>query len=145
MKTLTTQATRRAIFGTIGLGVAAATVTAAAPIGALTTPARAGVSPDLARLIFEADRADTTSERFQNEVYRPARAASGHNLAALRDESDRLDDRLVDTIDAVIAFPCRSIADLNAKMAKVMEWDALANEGTGIMIAADVARLAREA
>ena len=47
-------------------------------------------------------------------------------------------------MDAVIPFSCRSIADLNAKMAKVMKLDTFSNEGTGVMIAADVARLAQE-
>lgn len=208
--------TRRAIFGTIGLGFAVATVTAAAPLAALTAPASAGVSPDLARLILEADRAGIAADRFEEDVWAQASAAwvqdcsrlphftvtggqnmgggrvvystddrgmigmaracakgprsedyvqearrfiaghkrrervvarlrRAHNLDGLREASDRLGYEVVDAIDAVVAFPCRSIADLNAKMVKVMEWQAMDNEGTPAIIAADVARLAREA
>jgi hypothetical protein len=67
---------------------------------------------------------------------------AAHNVPALLEQSDQLGYKAVEAVDAVIGFPCRSIADLNAKMAKVMEWDALENEGTGAIIASDVARLA---
>jgi hypothetical protein len=218
MTALNTQATRRAIFGTIGLGVAAVTVSAAGPVSALIVPAPViGTSPELIRLILEADRADAAVERFNKEVYEPARAAcakdrdavphirytggdfdgkgpieyrtdkpgmiavakqvskfsrnepsvqevrrflaahwrrertinaitAAHGVPGLLEQSDQLGYKAVDAMDAVVAFPCRSIADLNAKMAKVIEWDVLGNEGTGAIIAADVARLAaREA
>ncbi|WP_010162589.1 hypothetical protein [Sphingomonas sp. PAMC 26617] len=215
MNALTTQATRRAIFGTIGLGVAAVTVAAAAPVAALSAPA-GGVSPELARLIAAAQAAEAASDNYTREVYEPARQAwlkereafphftmmgtddmsgkpirystddksmfmiakavsrgsraeayvrdaraflagywrrsrkidqlaSTKIMHAAHDRDDALCDALSRAIDAVIAFPCASIADLNAKMAKVMQWDSLGNEGTGIMIASDVARLAREA
>ena len=208
--------TRRAAFGAIGLGFAAVTVAAAAPVAALTATA-SNVSPDLARLIAAAQAAEAVSDNYNREVYEPARQAwlkereafphftmmgtddmsgkpirystddksmfpiakavsrgsrtedyvrdartflAGHwrrsrkidQLRSTRmidvmcEQDDALCDALSRAIDAVIAFPCRSIADLNAKMAKVMQWDSLGNEGTGIMIAADVARLAaREA
>ena len=72
MTALNTQATRRAIFGTIGLGVAAVTVSAANPVAAFTAPAPvACISPELTRLILEADRTDAAVERFNKEVYEP--------------------------------------------------------------------------
>jgi hypothetical protein len=211
MTAINTHTTRRAIFGAIGLAGSAVTITMApvSPLPAATT----GVSPELARLIEAADRADTAVELFNEKVLYPTQDASterqnavphvryvggdfdglgaieyrtdkpgmiavakkvsafsrnepgvrevrnflaahlrrerkisaikgAHNVPALLEQSDQLGYKAVEAVDTVIGFPCRSIADLNAKMAKVMEWDALENEGTGAIIAADIARLA---
>lgn len=68
---LNTQATRRAIFGTIALG-AAAVAANVTPVAAVTRSYAKTVSPELSALIAAYGAADVKADTYYQAVYTPA-------------------------------------------------------------------------
>ena len=148
MMTTTTTHTRRAMLGAIGIGTAAIAIGAPAA----TTTSATGVSPTFRHLLDSERSADKASADYERNVYDPLfqqfATVSPPPAAfdAAYEEAERLTATAVAAMDAVVAYPVTSIADLHAKMERIMLLGYMECDTSPVALQADIARLAaREA
>lgn len=102
--------------------------------GLVSTHPRTSTNPDVIRarnLIAAKRRRDRTVDRTGASV----------GIGPCCEESDRLSDQAADAASSVAAFPARSLADIEAKMAFIIKHDMEPNGGMMEHILADTRRL----